>query len=87
MHPSPNPDFMRRAIALASENVRALRGGPFGAVVVRNGEVVAKIAFAHSRHRRVDRHHQRIESGISRAFDSSFGNFTMCFTPASVTSV
>ncbi len=33
-------DFMRRAIALAVDNVEN-GGGPFGAVVVRNGEVVA----------------------------------------------
>ena len=32
---------MRMAIALATENVATGRGGPFGAVVVRNGEVVA----------------------------------------------
>lgn len=35
-------DFMRRAIALADENVRAGRGGPFGAVIVRAGAVVAE---------------------------------------------
>lgn len=34
--------FMERAIALAEENVRAGRGGPFGAVVVRNGEVIGE---------------------------------------------
>ncbi len=33
-------DFMRQAIALAVENVKN-GGGPFGAVVVRNGEIVA----------------------------------------------
>ena len=33
--------FMRMAIELATENVRAAGGGPFGAVVVRAGEVVA----------------------------------------------
>ncbi|AFL87195.1 cytosine/adenosine deaminase [Terriglobus roseus DSM 18391] len=37
----PDPKFMRMAIALATENVRSGRGGPFGAVVVRNGEVLA----------------------------------------------
>ena len=33
--------FMRQAIALATENVTSGRGGPFGAVVVREGEVIA----------------------------------------------
>jgi guanine deaminase len=36
-----NPIFMQQAIALATENVITGRGGPFGAVVVRNGEVIA----------------------------------------------
>ena len=35
-------EIMGRAIALADENVRAGRGGPFGAVVVRAGVVVAE---------------------------------------------
>jgi len=34
-------DFMQLAIRLATENVRSGEGGPFGAVVVRDGEVVA----------------------------------------------
>ena len=33
-------DFMRQAIALAVENVRN-NGGPFGAVIVKDGKVVA----------------------------------------------
>jgi tRNA(Arg) A34 adenosine deaminase TadA len=40
MDPSPNPEFMRKAIALATENVRTGRGGPFGAVIVKEGVVV-----------------------------------------------
>ena len=36
-----NPEFMRQAIALATRNVTSGAGGPFGAVVVRNGEVIA----------------------------------------------
>ena len=36
-----NPIFMEKAIALATENVISGRGGPFGAVIVRGGEVVA----------------------------------------------
>jgi guanine deaminase len=42
MNPVPNPEFMRQAIALATENVRSGSGGPFGAVVVRDGSVVGK---------------------------------------------
>ena len=34
--------FMRRAIALASENVANKGGGPFGAVVVQNGRVIGE---------------------------------------------
>jgi guanine deaminase len=34
--------FMQRAIELADENVRAGRGGPFGAVIVRDGAIVAE---------------------------------------------
>jgi guanine deaminase len=36
-----NPIFMEKAIALATENVTTGRGGPFGAVIVREGNVVA----------------------------------------------
>jgi tRNA(Arg) A34 adenosine deaminase TadA len=35
-------DFMRQAIALAAEGMRSSRGGPFGCVVVRGGEVIAQ---------------------------------------------
>ncbi len=34
--------FMRRAIALAAEKMRANEGGPFGAVIVRQGRIVAE---------------------------------------------
>jgi guanine deaminase len=37
----PN-DFMQRAIELAIENVRSGRGGPFGAVVVKDGTIIAE---------------------------------------------
>jgi len=36
-----NP-FMARAIQLSIDNVHSGRGGPFGAVVVKNGEVIAE---------------------------------------------
>lgn len=38
----PNPEFLRRAIALATENVIGARGGPFGAVIVRDGRIVGE---------------------------------------------
>lgn len=38
-----NPDtFMERALRLACEKMRAHRGGPFGAVIVHNGEIIAE---------------------------------------------
>jgi guanine deaminase len=42
MSAQPNPEFLRRAIALASENVAGARGGPFGAVVARDGKIVGE---------------------------------------------
>jgi guanine deaminase len=38
----PNPDFLRRAIALATENVVSGKGGPFAAVIVRAGRIVGE---------------------------------------------
>jgi tRNA(Arg) A34 adenosine deaminase TadA len=40
--PPANPEFLRRAITLATENVVRGRGGPFGAVIVRDGQIVAE---------------------------------------------
>lgn len=42
MSVQPNPGWMRRAIALATENVASGKGGPFGALVVRDGEIVGE---------------------------------------------
>jgi tRNA(Arg) A34 adenosine deaminase TadA len=36
-----NPDFMRLAISLSIENVQQNRGGPFAAVIVRDGNIIA----------------------------------------------
>ena len=36
-----NPEFMLQAIQLATDNVTSGRGGPFGAVVVKDGKVIA----------------------------------------------
>jgi guanine deaminase len=38
----PNPEFLRRAIALATENVATGKGGPFAAVVVCDGKIVGE---------------------------------------------
>lgn len=35
------PEFMRTAIALALQGMRTGQGGPFGAVIVKNGEIIA----------------------------------------------
>lgn len=42
MQQSANPEFLRRAIALATENVARGAGGPFGAVIVRDGRIVGE---------------------------------------------
>ncbi len=44
MPAEPNPLFMRRAIELACGNVHASAGGPFAALIVRDGVVVAEAA-------------------------------------------
>ena len=37
-----NNPFMARAIELAIENVRSGQGGPFGAVIVKDGNIIAE---------------------------------------------
>lgn len=44
MPQSPNPAFLRRAVELARQNVENGAGGPFAALIVRNGEVIAEAA-------------------------------------------
>ena len=39
---SPHPHHLRRAIALATQNVLANRGGPFGAVIVKDGRIIGE---------------------------------------------
>lgn len=36
-----NSEFMKEAIRVAVENVKNGTGGPFGAVVVKDGEIIA----------------------------------------------
>lgn len=38
----PHPEFLRRAIQLATANVTSGAGGPFGAVIVRDGRIVGE---------------------------------------------
>lgn len=42
MNNTRSEELMREAIALAIENVQSGRGGPFAALVVRDGEVIAR---------------------------------------------
>lgn len=37
-----NDEFMKRAIALSEQNVSSLKGGPFGAVVVLNNQIIGE---------------------------------------------
>jgi len=46
VRPAPEPEFLRRAITLATENVLRGKGGPFGAVIVRDGHIVGEGANA-----------------------------------------
>jgi tRNA(Arg) A34 adenosine deaminase TadA len=39
---TPNPDFMREAVQLSLTNMLAGRGGPFGAVIVKDGQIIAR---------------------------------------------
>lgn len=41
-NPSNKENFMREAIAISVENIHNNIGGPFGAVIVRNGEILAR---------------------------------------------
>jgi tRNA(Arg) A34 adenosine deaminase TadA len=39
---SANPEFLRRAVALATRNVVSGAGGPFAALIVRDGRIVGE---------------------------------------------
>ena len=39
---APNPEFMREAIRLSIDQMKAGAGGPFGAVVVKDGQIIAR---------------------------------------------
>jgi tRNA(Arg) A34 adenosine deaminase TadA len=42
MPPQANPEFLRRAIRLAAQNAASGAGGPFAALIVRDGRIVAE---------------------------------------------
>ncbi|MDR1350561.1 MAG: nucleoside deaminase [Zoogloeaceae bacterium] len=42
LFPDDDVRFLRRALTLAAENVERGDGGPFGAVIVQNGQVIAE---------------------------------------------
>ncbi|MEI6085392.1 MAG: nucleoside deaminase, partial [Verrucomicrobiota bacterium] len=37
-----NPDFMQEAVRLAQETMRTGKGGPFGAVIVKDGQIIGR---------------------------------------------
>jgi guanine deaminase len=74
MNASANPDFMRRAIALATENVRSGQGGPFGAVIVRAGVLISEGANCVTRDNDPTAH---AEVRAIRAACHALGTFTL----------
>ena len=42
MPAAPNPEFLRRAIELATQNVVTGAGGPFAALIVRDSHIIAE---------------------------------------------
>ena len=42
MEADPHKEFMRRAVELSAQHMREGAGGPFGAVIVKNGKVIAE---------------------------------------------
>lgn len=71
---SANPEFLRRAIALATENVRSGKGGPFGAVIVRDSEILGEGANAVTATNDPTAH---AEVTAIRAAARSLGTFTL----------
>ena len=72
---SPNPAYLRRAIELATQNVLAGTGGPFAAVIVRNGEVIAEAANSVTTTNDPTAHG---EINAIRKACATLGSFTLC---------
>ena len=69
-----NPEFLRRAIALATANVEQVKGGPFGAVVVRDGKIAGEGANAVTATNDPTAH---AEVNAIRAAAKALGTFTL----------
>ncbi len=74
MTSQPNPEFLRRAIALATQNVESGAGGPFGAVVVRDGKIVGEGANSVTASNDPTAH---AEVNAIRAAAKTLGTFTL----------
>ncbi len=69
-----NPEFLRRAIALATNNVISGAGGPFGAVIVRGGQIVGEGANTVTATNDPTAH---AEVNAIRASSKALGTFTL----------
>jgi guanine deaminase len=74
MPSQPNPEFLRRAIALATQNVAKSSGGPFGAVIVRDGKIIGEGANSVTATNDPTAH---AEVNAIRAAAKSLGAFTL----------
>lgn len=74
MSAAPNPEFLRRAIQLANQNVLTGAGGPFAALIARNGQIVAEAANTVTATNDPTAHG---EVNAIRAAASALGTFTL----------
>jgi len=69
-----NPEFLRRAIALATRNVVSGTGGPFAALIVRDGQIVGEGANTVTASHDPTAH---AEVNAIRAASQALGTFTL----------
>jgi guanine deaminase len=74
MSSQSNPEFLRRAILLATQNVTTGAGGPFGAVIVRDGKIVGEGANSVTATNDPTAH---AEINAIRAAATALGTFTL----------
>lgn len=70
-----SPDLMRRAIALALENIRSARGGPFAALIAKDGRILAEAANSVTSTNDPTAH---AEINAIRAACRALGSFELC---------